>query len=77
MYETGVMSVCNYAAEIWGYKDFKFCKNIQNRAMRYYLGVHKFAPIAGMQGDLGWLATKFRRYICMGNFLEPNHENGL
>ena len=26
MYETGVMSVCNYAAEIWGYKDFKFCK---------------------------------------------------
>ena len=36
-----------------------------DRAMRYYLGVHKYAPIAGMQGDLGWLATKFRRYICM------------
>ena len=70
------MSVCNYAAEIWGYKDFKFCKNIQNRAVRYYLEVHKFAPIAGMQGDLGWLATKFRRYICMVIFLEPNYENG-
>ena len=68
MYETGVMSVCNYSAEIWGFKDFQCCKNIQNRAMRYYLGVHKYAPIAGMQGDLGWLATKFRRYICMVNF---------
>jgi len=43
---------------------------IQNRAMRYYLGVHKFAPIAAMQGDLGWLSVKFRRYRCMTIFLE-------
>ena len=64
MYETGVMSVCNYSAEIWGFKDFQCCKHIQNRAMRYYLRGHKYAPIAGMQGDLGWLATKFSRYIC-------------
>ena len=61
MYETGVMSVCNYSAEIWGFKDFQCSKNIQNRAIRYYLGVHKYAPIAGLQGDLGWLATKLRR----------------
>ena len=48
MYNTGVITVNNYAAEIWGYKDFSVSKNSQNRAMRYYLGVHKFAPIAGM-----------------------------
>ncbi len=65
MYETGVMSVSNYAAEIWGYKDFQCCKNIQNRAMRYYLRAHKFAPIAGVQGDLGWFSVKFRIYKCM------------
>ena len=26
IYETGVMSVCNYAAEIWGFKDFQRSK---------------------------------------------------
>ena len=38
--------------------------------MRYYLWAHKYAPIAGMQGDLGWLATKFRRniHVCMVNY---------
>ena len=43
---------------------------IQNRAMRYYLGVHTFAAIAAMQGGLGWLSVKFRRYRCMTIFLE-------
>ena len=62
------MPVANYASEIWGYKDFQCCRNIQNRAMRYYLGVHKFAPIAGMQGDLGWLSVKYVRYKYMVNF---------
>ena len=64
MYETGVMSVCNYAAEIWGYKDFKLQKYSKS-SYAILFRLHKFAPIAGMQGDLGWLATKFRRYICM------------
>ena len=67
MYESGVMTVNNYAAEIWGFKDFHCCKKVQNRAMRYYLGVHKFAPIVGMQGDMGWLAVRLRRYKCMVN----------
>ena len=53
------------AAEIWGFKEFSKCNNVQNRAMRYYLGVHKFAPVVGMQGDLGWLSPKYRHYGCM------------
>ena len=36
-------------------KIFNAAKNIQNRAMRYYL-VHKFTPIAGVIGsDVPWL----------------------
>ena len=68
MYDAGVMTVNNYASEIWGFKDFQCCKKVQNRAMRYYLGVHKFAPISGMQGDLGWLSVRYRRYKCMVNY---------
>ena len=54
-----------YGAEIWGFKDFNVCNMAQNRAMRFYLGVHRFAPIAGMQGDLGWINSRHRRYKCM------------
>ena len=68
MYHTGVISVNNYASEIWGFKDFQCCKNVQNRAMRYYFGVHKFAPISGMQGDLGWLSARLRRFKTILSF---------
>ena len=38
---------------VWGYVRAKDCEIIQNRDMVYFLGVHRFAPIAGMisQGD--------------------------
>ena len=68
MYETAVTTVNDYAAEIWGYKHFSHCNNVQNRAMRYYLGVHRFAPIASLQGDFGWLRPRLRRYKIMLNY---------
>ena len=43
-------------------------KNSQNRAMRLYLGVHKFAPIAGMVGDFGWMSPRFIQYKCILNY---------
>ena len=30
--------------------------------MRYYLGVHRFAPIASLQGDFGWLQIWMLNY---------------
>ena len=33
------------------------CNPVQNRAMRYYMGVHRFAPIVGMRDDFGWSCT--------------------
>ena len=45
-------------------------KKIQNRAIRYFLGVHKNAPILGLQSEMGWLNVKFRLYhyyrVCIG-----------
>ena len=31
--------------------------------MRYYLGVHKFVPTLGVQGDMGWYEPEIRRCI--------------
>ena len=60
-----LVSITDYSVEIWRFNDFSKCNNVHNRAMRYYLDLHKFAPVAGMQGDLGWLSPKYRHYGCM------------
>ncbi len=44
------------------------CDHIMNKAMRYFLGVHIYAATAAVQGDMGWLSTKYRRYIMMLKF---------
>ena len=68
LFETGVLSILNYGAEIWGYGNFPKCDNVMNRAMRYFLGVHRFAPIAALHGDMAWLSLKYTRYIAMLRF---------
>ena len=68
LFDAGVLSILNYGAEIWGYGNFSKCDNVINRAMRYFLGVHIFAPTAPLYGDMAWLSLKFSRYIyqCLG-----------
>ena len=39
---------------------------IQNRAIRYFMGVHRFTPILAMPGDMGWVTSTHRRCV---NFL--------
>ncbi len=34
---------------------------IQNRAIRFYLGVHKFASNIAINGDVGWISSSVRR----------------
>ena len=33
--------------------------------MRYFLGVHHFAPLLAIYGDMGWIPSQFRRWINM------------
>ena len=49
---------------VWGFQKANEFDLIQNRAMRYYLGVHKYAPIAGMRGDMGWCSLLLGRKMC-------------
>lgn len=61
LYDACVSPILNYASGIWGFKDCKVADSIQNRAARCFLGVHKFAPILAVQGDLGWIPGSIRR----------------
>ena len=54
-----------YASSVWGFKNFQAIDNIQNRAIRYFLGVHRFTPILALHGEVGWLPSKIRRWTNM------------
>ena len=38
---------------------------LQNRAMKYFLGVNRFAPTQAVRGDMGWQTCQFRRKVNM------------
>ena len=65
LYNTLVCPVINYGAEIWGYKEYTSCENVSNRAMKFYLGVHKYAPNAAVRGECGWIKCKYDRWLIM------------
>jgi hypothetical protein len=41
LYDSLVQPIIGYGASIWGYKSFSCIEAVQNRAMRYSLGVGK------------------------------------
>ena len=51
---------------------------ILHKAMRFFLGVQKYAPNAAVLGDMGWLKAQFTKQlcaICMWNrLIRPNNE---
>ena len=65
LYESCVTSILDYASEVWGCCKAPSCNKIQQRAIRYYLGVHRFCPIPALNGDIGWNTCLVRRKISM------------
>ncbi len=60
LFNTGVVPIMDYCA---GYYDSGVINNIQNRAMRYFLGVNKFTPTHALYGELGWVMPRYRRWL--------------
>ncbi len=52
-FQSGVCPILDYGSEIWGYKSFKKIDAIQDKAIRIYLVVHRFAPTVAVSGDIG------------------------
>ena len=46
-----------------GFQNFPKSDMVQNRAIRYYLGVHLFTPILALNGDMGWPISLHRRWL--------------
>ncbi len=44
LYHGGVVPILNYCSSVWSYCNLDKIDTVQNRALRLFLGVHKFAP---------------------------------
>ena len=65
LYNACVVPVLDYCSSVWVFKSYQNIDNVQNRTMRYFLGVHRFTPIPAMVGDTGWLSSVYRRWLAM------------
>ena len=65
LFNTGVNPILEYGSGIWGFIKADEISQIQHRAMRYFLGVNKFCPLAGLHGDMGWVNQTLKRYKPM------------
>ena len=61
-------AMMEYFASVWGMTSFQCLDNVQSRTLRYFLDVHRFAPIPGLYGDSGWIPTQYRRWRCILRF---------
>ena len=68
LYDCGVIPITEYGGCVWGFRKKCEIDLIQNRAMRFFLGIHKFAPVDGMLGDIGWHKPYVSRYKCIFRF---------
>ena len=64
LFDNCIAPILEYGAGVWapGNK-FPEIDNIMLRACRYYLGVHRYAPIPGIMGEMGWIPNSVRRKV--------------
>ncbi len=64
LYDSLVQPIMDYGASV----SFSCIDAVQNRAMKYFLGVGKRTPVAAMQGDIGWSVPTHRHQLYTDNF---------
>ncbi len=68
LFTSGVQPVYEYGAEVWGFNKAYAIDKVQTRAIRYYLGLHKFTPNAALTSEMGWLKPNVGRFLCIFRF---------
>ena len=60
--------ILDYCSGVWGFGSHEKTNTIQNRAIRFYMGVHKFAPNLAINADMGWFSSGTRCKVEMARF---------
>ncbi len=61
---------CDWLAKVYniGFKKYPKIEAIQNKAIRIFLDVHQYAPLAAINGDMGWTQSNVRHHVSMIRF---------
>ena len=65
LFNSGVLSISDYSAGIWGTKKFVKTEQVSYKVARYFMGVHRYAPVEALLGDMGWLSANSRHKILL------------
>jgi len=68
LYDAMVWSILDYGAVIWGSYNVPAVNAVQNRAMRFFMGLNKFAPNNAVIGDMAWTPTVVRQWKSVTRF---------
>ena len=60
-----VYPIMNYASGVWGYENATRPQVLQNRIARFFLGIHRFAPVAATKIEMDWMECRELRHIEM------------
>ena len=66
LYDSVVYPVISYGAGISACKSYSSINAVQNRAMRFFLGVGKYTPVAALGGEMGWEPSFIKQWTCIG-----------
>ena len=65
LYHTCVAPILDYGSGVWVHNRFSKIGKIHNRELRFFPGVHRFAPSHAIQGDVGYPLCASRRKLKM------------
>lgn len=65
LFDTLVWPVISYGSAIWGTRNFSCIDAIQNRAIRFFLGVGKYTPNDAINGDMGWKPPSAKLWVSV------------
>ena len=65
LYDACITTVSDYSAGVWGLGLYPKLNSVHNRALRTYLGVHKYAPIEALSGELSFTPPSVHRKVEM------------
>ena len=78
LYDTCVVPIMDYCAGVWGFSKYDKPNTVQNRAIRSFLGVHRYTSNVAINGDMGWTMPVVRGRLCLFSLLQCifKQENG-
>ena len=65
LFASCVIPVLDYGVIIWGIYNCSKLKRVQMTAARTFLGLNRYTPILGMEGDIGWVSCQLRVNISI------------